>query len=69
MLYEEIFRECIESISISPKNISSKEHLNKLKNDIEIAYSSEKITEIHYNLLNKKVSNLDYKEDGNEADI
>jgi YVTN family beta-propeller protein len=55
MLYEEIFRKGIESISNSPKNDSSKEQINKLKNDIEIAYSKEKIRELHYNLLNKKI--------------
>jgi hypothetical protein len=32
-----------------------KEQLNKLKDDLENFYSEAKITELHYDLLNKKI--------------
>lgn len=59
MLYEEIFKKRIESLSGSLKNPSSKEQLKKLKDDLENAYSKQKITEQHYNLLNKKISDIE----------
>jgi hypothetical protein len=62
MLYEEVFRKRIESLSNSPKNTSSKEQLKKLKYDIENAYSKQKITETQFNLLNKKISEFEPKD-------
>jgi hypothetical protein len=58
MLYEEIFRKRIESKSNYLENINSKEHLDKLKNDIEKAYSKGKINELHYGSLKNEISLL-----------
>ena len=51
--YQEIFKKRIESIT-GPNT----DALNKIKNDIKDAYSTGKIVELHYNLLNEKISDL-----------
>jgi hypothetical protein len=59
VLYEEIFRKRIGSLTGSLKNTSSKEQLKKLKDDIEKAYSKQKITETQFNLLIKKLEEME----------
>ncbi|MFZ0556350.1 MAG: YncE family protein [Nitrososphaeraceae archaeon] len=51
--YQEIFKKRIESIT--GQNTDA---LNKIKRDIKDAYSTGKIVELHYNLLNEKISDL-----------
>ena len=51
--YQKIFKKRIESIT-NP----STEDVNKIKNEIEDAYSDRKITELDYNLLNGKISRI-----------
>ena len=51
--YQKIFKKRIESIT-DPDTKA----VNKLKNDIEDAYSNRKITELDYNLLNAKISRM-----------
>ncbi len=59
VLYEEIFRKRAKSLStVFNKNVLE-EKLNQLKDDIENAYSKQKITETQFNLLNKKISDLE----------
>ena len=61
ILYYKIFRKRIESLKqASDGNIP--EYLNKLKNDIENAHSEQKITEMQFNLLNKKISEFKPKD-------
>jgi YVTN family beta-propeller protein len=52
-MYQKIFKKRIESIT-NPNT----EAVSKIKNDITDAYSDGKITELHYNLLNQKISDL-----------
>jgi YVTN family beta-propeller protein len=51
--YQKIFKKRIESL-IDP----NAEALSKIKNDIRDAYSDGKITELHYSLLNEKISDM-----------
>jgi hypothetical protein len=51
--YQKIFKKRIESLTDSDT-----EAVNKIKNDIEDAYSDRKITELDYNLLNGKISRM-----------
>jgi YVTN family beta-propeller protein len=51
--YQKIFKTRIESL-IDPNT----EAIRKIKNDIRDAYSDGKITELHFNLLNEKISDL-----------
>jgi YVTN family beta-propeller protein len=51
--YQEIFKKRIELIT-GPNT----DALNKIKRDIKDAYSTGKIVELHYNLLNEKISDL-----------
>jgi YVTN family beta-propeller protein len=51
--YQKIFKTRIESL-IDPNT----EAISKIKNDIRDAYSDGKITELHFNLLNEKISDL-----------
>ena len=56
ILYDEIFKKKIDSLySLSGEN---KEKLNNEIKNIEDAYSKGKISELHYNLLNKKIESL-----------
>jgi ribosome-interacting GTPase 1 len=52
-LYEEIFRKKIDSNSLVK---DFKEKLKEIEDDVIEAYSKGKITELHYNLLNKKIA-------------
>jgi hypothetical protein len=40
--------------------------LAQIKDEIEYAYSKGKVTEKHYDLLNKAISNLDKKENASQ---
>jgi len=51
--YQKIFKTRIESLIDS-----NTEDISKIKNDIRDAYSDGKITELHFNLLNEKISYL-----------
>lgn len=63
-IYQETFKNRIEIESVTgPKT----EAVNKIRSDIEDAYSDRKITELDYNLLNGKISRmLDKKWDVNK---
>ena len=51
--YQKIFKTRIESLIDS-----NTEAISKIKNDIRDAYSDGKITELHFNLLNEKISDF-----------
>jgi hypothetical protein len=59
MLYQEIFKKEIDSLNSSTSNEDEMKLLNKLHSDIEDAYSKEKVTEKHYNLLKEKISDYE----------
>jgi YVTN family beta-propeller protein len=65
-LYEEIFRKKIATLdsnnnySVVKKPIQ--QQLAQIRNEVELAFSKGKINEMHYDLLNKAISNLDSKE-------
>jgi len=64
ILYEKIFRKRINHLldnNTSEKG-TTQEQLNKIKTDLEYAYSEGKINDKHYDLLNRAISNLDSKE-------
>ena len=69
ILYDKIFRKRIEYLMDSPDKISSKEPINKLKNDIEVAQSEQKITEKQFDLLNKKMSDLENMDNSNTGKV
>jgi hypothetical protein len=53
ILYQKIFKKRIESLTVPDV-----EAVGKIKNDIKDAYSTGKIAELHYNLLNEKISDI-----------
>jgi YVTN family beta-propeller protein len=55
ILYEEIFKKRIDSLYNLPENDKVK-LLDEIKDDISDAYSKEKISELHYNLLKERLS-------------
>jgi transcriptional regulator NrdR family protein len=59
ILYQESFKKEIDSLNSLTNNEDKMKLLNKLHSGIEDAYSKEKVTEKHYNLLKEKIS--DYK--------
>jgi hypothetical protein len=59
MLYQEVFKKEIDSLGSSTNNEDKMKLLNKLHSDIEDAYSKEKVTEKHYNLLKEKISDYE----------
>jgi YVTN family beta-propeller protein len=58
ILYEEVFNKRIKSLDGLSENEKGK-LLVKIKDDITDAYSKERISESHYNLLEKKLSNYE----------
>jgi hypothetical protein len=58
ILYDEIFKKRIDSLSKLPENDKAK-LLVEIKDDISDAYSKEKINELHYSLLKEKLSNYE----------
>ena len=59
MLYQEVFKKEIDSLNSVTNNEDKIKLLDKLHSDIEDAYSKEKVTEKHYNLLKEKISNYE----------
>jgi hypothetical protein len=57
-IYEEIFEKRIESLKNLPEKDKGK-LLVEIKDDLVEAYSKEKISELHYTLLEKKLSNYE----------
>ena len=53
--YKEIYRKKIDSLDGLEKEEKEKQ-INQIQDEIEEAYSKEKINELHYNLLQKKLS-------------
>ncbi|HEX5187681.1 MAG TPA: hypothetical protein VFV86_12405, partial [Nitrososphaeraceae archaeon] len=64
--YDKIFRKNIDSLK-NMSNGSLSIQLNILKEKIEIAHSEQKITETQFNLLNKKISDLEDKTNGKDG--
>ena len=58
ILYQEILKKKIESLSVLLKK-ENKKQFKKIKEEIEDAHSKGKINELHYNLLNKKISEFE----------
>jgi hypothetical protein len=61
VLYQEIFNKRLDSLKKSPEvdgNLT-----DKIKDDITDAYSKGKITELHYNILNERISKMIAKDD------
>ena len=58
ILYQELFRRRIDSLNTLPENDNGK-LLDEIKEDISDAYSKDKISELHYTLLEKKLSNYE----------
>jgi uncharacterized membrane protein len=55
ILYENIFRKMIDSLDNMSDKEGANKQLNKIANDVERMFSEGKITELHYNLLIKKL--------------
>jgi YVTN family beta-propeller protein len=66
MLYQEVFKKEIDSLNSLTNNEDKIKLLNKVHSDIEDAYSKEKVTEKHYNLLKEKMSEFENKNKDNE---
>jgi YVTN family beta-propeller protein len=67
-LYEKIFRKKIGDLLDNSNSSSAtkklrQEQLTQIRNEVEYAYSEGKISEKHYDLLNKAISNLESKEE------
>ena len=54
ILYEEIFKKRIESLD--PKDNDVQQKLQEVRGVVKDAYSKGKLIELHYNLLNEKIS-------------
>jgi hypothetical protein len=54
--YREIFRKEIDFVMVDRSGIDKEKELNKIKHEIDDACAKGKITELHYNLLNKKIA-------------
>jgi hypothetical protein len=57
-LYQEVFKKEIDSLNSLTDNEDKMKLLNKIHYDVEDAYSKEKLTEKHYNLLKEKISDM-----------
>ena len=55
--YEEIYKKRMDSLNDLCEEEKEKQ-ISQIQDEIEEAYSKEKITELHYNLLQKKLSNF-----------
>jgi hypothetical protein len=67
ILYDKIFRRNIESLMKSTKgNIT--EQWKTVEDKIEIAHSEQKFTETQFNLLRKKISDVEKRDANNELD-
>jgi YVTN family beta-propeller protein len=59
ILYEEILERKIDSLNKGIVDTDNEKILHDIKNDITEVYAKGKITETHYNLLNKKISDYE----------
>jgi YVTN family beta-propeller protein len=59
ILYEEILGRKIDSLNKRIVDTNNEKILHDIKNDITEVYAKGKITETHYNLLNKKISDYE----------
>jgi hypothetical protein len=55
ILYEKIYRKSIDSINSSSDKNTKEKRLDEIREKIGYAYSEGKISELHYNFLNKKI--------------
>ena len=64
VIYEKIYKKRIDTLKESTEGgLDLAIHVDKIKEDIENAYSEGKITELHYNLLNERIAKLTSKND------
>ena len=61
VIYQEIFKKRVNSFNHSGKKDADREIIKKIEEDIKDAYSKGKISELHYNLLNEKVTKMTSK--------
>ncbi len=61
VLYEEIYRTHIDSFQNSPDFDANS--VDRIRDEITDAYSKGKITELHYDLLNERLSKMTSKND------
>jgi hypothetical protein len=60
ILYDKIFRKRIDDLlNDASKKGTTEKQLDKIKTELEYAYSEGKLNEKHYNLLNKKISDYE----------
>ena len=58
VLYEEMYKKRIDTLKEPNKNINREILLDTIKEDITDAYSKGKITGLHHNLLNERISRM-----------
>jgi YVTN family beta-propeller protein len=56
--YQEIFKREIDSVMIVSSDKDKEKGLNEIRDDIENACAKGKISELHYNLLNKRIESI-----------
>jgi hypothetical protein len=59
VLYEEILGRRIDSLNKGTPDLDNEKMLDDIKNEITEVYAKGKITDTHYNLLNKKISDYE----------
>ena len=59
VLYQDIFKKRIQLLNDVSNNGDIRKQVEKIRDDIDDAYSKTKLNELHYNLLNKKISEYD----------
>jgi hypothetical protein len=69
VIYEEIFRKRVDSFNYSSKKNTGPEIIKKIEEDIKDDYSKGKISELHYNLLNEKITKMTLKNDERDNDM
>jgi hypothetical protein len=58
ILYEKIYRKSIDSLDSPSDENTIEKQTSRIKNEIEQAYSEGRISELHYNLLNKRIESF-----------
>ncbi len=64
VLYDKLFRRRIAALKDESVRIGSQKRLNKLRDDLENAFSEQKITETQFKLLITKISEVGEKKNG-----
>ncbi len=59
VLYEEILGRGIDSLNKGTADLDNEKTLDDIKDEITEVYAKGKITDTHYNLLNKKISDYE----------